>query len=235
MADKAKQTAEAQTQEQVQEVSLLDQILTEGKMARDDYQREQAKDMIGEFVNQVMSGELTMSKNMDVAINARIAEIDRVRPPRVQITYDVEVGGAIELKELPFVVGVMGDFVGKPEEPLPANKNRKFVEIDPDNFNQVMAGMKPRVAFSVENKMQNYGSKVGVDLKFNNIEDFEPDNVVQQVEPLRKLVEARQKLSDLRSKMDGNDKLESILNDLISDADKQKQISDALGIEKKEE
>jgi len=162
-------------------------------------------------------------------------KIDRVRPPRVQITYDVEVGGAIELKELPFVVGVMGDFVGKPEEPLPAIKNRKFVEIDPDNFNQVLAGMKPRVAFSVENKMQNDGSKVGVDLKFNNIEDFEPDNVVQQVEPLRKLVEARQKLSDLRSKMDGNDKLESILNDLIGDADKQKQISDALGIEKKEE
>ena len=162
-------------------------------------------------------------------------KIDRVRPPRVQITYDVEVGGAIELKELPFVLGVMGDFVGKPEEPLPAIKNRKFVEIDPDNFNQVMAGMKPRVAFSVENKMQDDGSKIGVDLKFNNIEDFEPDNVVQQVEPLRKLVEARQKLSDLRSKMDGNDKLETILNDIISDVDKQKQLSDALGIEKKEE
>lgn len=162
-------------------------------------------------------------------------KIDRVRPPRVQITYDVEVGGAIELKELPFVVGVMGDFVGKPEEPLPAIKNRKFVEIDPDNFNQVMAGMKPRVAFSVDNKLQDDGSKVGVDLKFSNIEDFEPDNVVQQVEPLRKLVEARQRLSDLRSKMDGNDKLESMLNDIISDADKQKQLSDALGLEKKEE
>ncbi len=162
-------------------------------------------------------------------------KIDRVRPPRVQITYDVEVGGAIELKELPFVVGVMGDFVGKPEEQLPAIKNRKFVEIDPDNFNQVLAGMKPRVAYSVDNKMQDDGSKVGVDLKFTNIEDFEPDNVVQQVEPLRKLVEARQKLSDLRSKMDGNDKLESMLNDIIGDADKQKQISDALGIEKKEE
>ena len=162
-------------------------------------------------------------------------KIDRVRPPRVQITYDVEVGGAIELKELPFVVGVMGDFVGKPEEPLPAIKNRKFVEIDPDNFNQVLAGMKPRVAFSVENKMQDDGSKIGVDLKFNNIEDFEPDNIVQQVEPLRKLVEARQKLSDLRSKMDGNDKLESMLNDIIGDVDKQKQLSDALGIEKKEE
>ena len=160
-------------------------------------------------------------------------KIDRVRPPRVQITYDVEVGGAIELKELPFVVGVMGDFVGKPEEPLPAIKNRKFVEIDPDNFNQVLAGMKPRVAFSVENKLQDDGSKVGVDLTFSNIEDFEPDQIVQNVEPLRKLVEARQKLSDLRSKMDGNEKLENILNDIISDTDKQKQISDALG--KKEE
>jgi len=160
-------------------------------------------------------------------------KIDRVRPPRVQITYDVEVGGAIELKELPFVVGVMGDFVGKPEEPLPAIKNRKFVEIDPDNFNQVLAGMKPRVAFSVDNKLQDDGSKVGVDLTFSNIEDFEPDQIVQNVEPLRKLVEARQKLSDLRSKMDGNEKLENILNDIISDTDKQKQISDALG--KKEE
>ena len=162
-------------------------------------------------------------------------KIDRVRPPRVQITYDVEVGGAIELKELPFVVGVMGDFVGNPEEPLPALKNRKFVEIDPDNFNQVMAGMKPRVAFSVDNKLQDDGSKLGVDLTFNNIEDFEPDNVVQQVEPLRKLVEARQKLSDLRSKMDGNEKLENLLNDVISNSDKQKQLSDALGLEGKEE
>lgn len=158
-------------------------------------------------------------------------KLDRVRPPRVHITYDVEVGGAIELKELPFVVGVMGDFVGKPEEPLPALKNRKFVEIDPDNFNQVLAGMKPRVSFNVENKLQNDGSKVGVELKFNNIEDFEPDNVVQQVDPLRKLVEARQKLSDLRSKMDGNDKLESLLNDVVANADKQKQLSDALGLE----
>ena len=162
-------------------------------------------------------------------------KLDRVRPPRVQITYDVEVGGAIELKELPFVVGVLGDFVGKPEEPLPALKNRKFVEIDPDNFNQVLAGMKPRVSFGVENKLQNDGSKLGVDIKFNSIEDFEPDNIVQQVDPLRKLVEARQKLSDLRSKMDGNDKLETLLNDVVSNADKQKQLSDALGLEGKEE
>ena len=158
-------------------------------------------------------------------------KIDRVRPPRVQITYDVEVGGAIELKELPFVIGVMGDFTGKPEEPLPAFKNRKFVEIDPDNFNQVLAGMKPRLAFTVDNKLQEDGGKMGVELKFNDIEDFEPDNIVQQVEPLRKLVEARQKLSDLRSKMDGNEKLESFLEDVISNADKQKELSDALAKE----
>ncbi len=157
-------------------------------------------------------------------------KIDRVRPPRVQITYDVEIGGAIELKELPFVIGVMGDFVGKPEEPLPTLKNRKFVEIDPDNFNQVMAGMTPRVAFTTENKLQDDGSKMGIDLKFNNIEDFEPDSIVRQVEPLRKLVEARQKLSDLRSKMDGNEKLENILEDIISNQDKQKELSDALGL-----
>ncbi|HSI87988.1 MAG TPA: type VI secretion system contractile sheath small subunit [Pyrinomonadaceae bacterium] len=161
-------------------------------------------------------------------------KIDRVRPPRVQITYDVEVGGAIELKELPFVIGVMGDFVGKPEEPLPAFKNRKFVEVDPDNFNQVLAGMKPRLAYTVDNKMQDDGSKMGVELKFNSIEDFEPDQVAQQVEPLRKLVEARQKLADLRSKMDGNEKLETLLEDVIGSADKQKELSDALGIGKEE-
>jgi len=162
-------------------------------------------------------------------------KIDRIRPPRVQITYDVETGGAIELKELPFVVGVLGDFVGKPEEALPPLKNRKFVEIDRDNFDQVMAGMKPRLSYSTENKLQDDGSKMGVELNFKSIEDFEPDNIVQQVEPLRKLVEARQKLSDLLSKMDGNDKLESILNDVIANSDKQKELSDALGIKAKEE
>ncbi len=161
-------------------------------------------------------------------------KIDRIRPPRVQITYDVEVGGAMELKELPFVVGVLGDFVGKPEEALPGVKQRKFVEIDRDNFDQVLAGMKPRLAYTTENKLQDDGSKMGVELKFNSIEDFEPDQVVQQVEPLRKLVEARQKLSDLLSKMDGNDKLETLLNDVLANADKQKELSDALGLEGKE-
>src|SRR6059058_3985234 len=109
-------------------------------------------------------------------------KLDRVRSPRVHITYDVETGGAIELKELPFVVGVLGDFSGKPEEALPPMKNRKFVEIDRDNFDQVLAGMKPRLAYTTENKLQDDGSKIGVELKFNKMEDFEPDNVVQQVE-----------------------------------------------------
>ena len=162
-------------------------------------------------------------------------KIARIRPPRVQITYDVETGGAIEMKELPFVVGVLGDFSGKPEEALPAIKNRKMVEIDRDNFDQVLSGMKPRLAYNVDNKLQEDGSKVGVELKFNKIDDFEPDNIVQQVEPLRKLVEARQKLSDLLSKMDGNEKLENILNDVIADAAKQKELGDALGIGAKEE
>lgn len=161
-------------------------------------------------------------------------KIDRIRPPRVQITYDVEVGCAMELKELPFVVGVLGDFVGKPEEALPGVKQRKFVEVDRDNFDQVLAGMKPRLAFTTENKLQDDGSKMGVELKFNSMEDFEPDQIVRQVDPLKKLVDARQKLSDLLSKMDGNDKLESILNDVLANADKQKELSDALGLEGKE-
>src|SRR6186997_1990009 len=97
-------------------------------------------------------------------------KIDRIRPPRVQITYDVEVGGAMELKELPFVVGVLGDFVGKPEEALPGVKQRKFVEVDRDNFDQVLSGMKPRLAYTVDNKLQEDGSKVGVELKFNSMD-----------------------------------------------------------------
>ncbi|MBV9211454.1 MAG: type VI secretion system contractile sheath small subunit [Acidobacteria bacterium] len=158
-------------------------------------------------------------------------KLDRIRPPRVHITYDVEIGGAIELKELPFVVGVLGDFSGKPEEPLPRLKDRKFVEIDRDNFNQVLAGMKPRLAYNVENKLTDDGSKMGVELRFNSIEDFEPDQLVQQVEPLRRLVEARKKLSDLLSKMDGNDKLESLLQEVINNANAQKQLSDQLGLD----
>jgi type VI secretion system protein ImpB len=157
-------------------------------------------------------------------------KISRVRPPRVHITYDVELGGAIEQKELPFVLGVLGDFSGKPDQPLARVKDRKFIEVDRDNFNQVLAAMKPRVALRVDNRLVNDGSKVNVELRFNRIEDFEPDNLVQQIEPLRKLVEARQKLGDLMSKMDGNDKLEELLQDIIQNTDTQQQLSRELGI-----
>lgn len=159
-------------------------------------------------------------------------KLDRVRPPRVHITYDVEVGGAIENKELPFVLGVLGDFSGLPDEPLPRVKDRKLIEIDRDNFDQVLAAMKPRLAYRVDNKLTNDGSKMGVELRFKSMDDFHPDNVVQQVEPLRKLVNARQRLSDLLSKMDGNDKLETILNEIASDTNAQAQLSSALGLEK---
>lgn len=158
-------------------------------------------------------------------------KLDRVRPPRVHITYDVEIGGAIENKELPFVLGVLGDFSGQPEEPLPRVKDRKLIEIDRDNFDQVLAAMKPRLTYRVDNKLTNDGSKMGVELNFQSIDDFHPDRVAQQVEPLRKLVNARQRLSDLLSKMDGNDKLEQILNEIASDSSAQAQLSSALGLE----
>src|SRR3982751_6512624 len=160
-------------------------------------------------------------------------KLDRVRPPRVHITYDVEIGGAIENKELPFVLGVLGDYSGQPEEPLPRVRDRKFIEIDRDNFDQVLAAMKPRLAYRVDNKLTNDGSKLGVDLRFKSMDDFHPDQVVQQVEPLRKLVEARRKLSDLLSKMDGNDKLEKMLTEIVADTGAQQQLSAALGIDNK--
>jgi type VI secretion system protein ImpB len=160
-------------------------------------------------------------------------KLKRVRPPRVQITYDVEIGGAIEMKELPFVLGVLGDFSGQPAQQLPRVKDRKLIEIDRDNFDQVLAGMAPRLAMKVDNKLSNDGSKMNVELRFNSLQDFEPDNVVQQVEPLRKLVEARQKLRDLLSKTDGNDRLEELLQGVLQNTNAQKQLSDALGLEGK--
>jgi type VI secretion system protein ImpB len=158
-------------------------------------------------------------------------KLDRVRSPRVHITYDVEVGGAIEQKELPFVLGVLGDYSGMPDEDLGLVKDRKFVEIDRDTFDTVLSGMKPRLSYRVANKLADDGSMLGVELRFNKLEDFHPDQVVKQVEPLRKLVEARQKLSDLRSKMDGNTKLEKILDEIVSDTAAQKQLSATLGLE----
>jgi type VI secretion system protein ImpB len=159
-------------------------------------------------------------------------KISRIRPPRVHISYEVETGGAIELKELPFVVGVLGDFSGKPADALPRIRDRKFVEIDRDNFDAALAGMKPRLSYGVDNKLAGDGSKLGVELNFRKMEDFHPDQVAQQIEPLRKLVEARRNLSDLLAKMDGNDKLGELLEDVLNNADSQKQLGDALGVVK---
>lgn len=159
-------------------------------------------------------------------------KIGRVRPPRVQITYDVEIGDAIQMKELPFVMGIMADLSGKPAEPLPKMKDRKFVEIDRDNFNDIMAGIKPRLAFQVDNKMAGEdsedGGKMNVELNFRSLEDFEPVQVIKQIEPLRKLYEARRRLEDLKTKLDGNDDLEAMLRDMIADADKQAEVKKLL-------
>ncbi|GAB1429585.1 type VI secretion system contractile sheath small subunit [Ignavibacteria bacterium] len=146
-------------------------------------------------------------------------KLDRVRPPRVHITYDVETGGASQKKELPFVVGILADLSGKPSQPLPKLKERKFTEIDRDNFNDVLDSVNPRLALRVDNKLQNDGTQVNVELNFNHMDDFNPANIARQVEPLRKLMDARKKLTDLLAKLDGNDKLEELLQTVISNTE----------------
>lgn len=147
-------------------------------------------------------------------------KLDRVRPPRVHITYDVEIGDAVEQKEIPFVAGVLSDLSGKPEEPLPPLKERKYVEVDRDNINGVLEGMNPRLSYRVENKIEDDDTKIGVELKFKHLEDFHPEKIAEQVEPIRKLVEARKKLYNLLGKLDGNDKLETLLQDVVSNSEK---------------
>jgi type VI secretion system protein ImpB len=152
--------------------------------------------------------------------------LGRVRAPRVQLTYDVEVGDATEQKELPFVMGVMGDFTGQQnsDKPLPRLKDRKFINIDLDNFDEVLAGMAPRASYRVKNKLSEDGGEFAVNLDFKSIEDFRPEAVVEQVEPLRKLLEARTKLSDLRNKLAGNEKLEDVLGEVLSSTEKLQQL-----------
>lgn len=150
--------------------------------------------------------------------------LEKVRPPRVQLTYDVEKGDAIEQKEIPFVVGVLGDFSGQPEQALPRIKDRKFVNVDLDNFDEVMGGMAPRAAYRVPNKLSESGGEFAVEMTFKSIDDFRPEAVVQQVEPLRKLLEARTKLADLRNKVAGNEKLEDLLNDVLANTEQLKQL-----------
>lgn len=154
--------------------------------------------------------------------NSTQHKLDRVRPPRVHVTYDVEVGDAIEMKELPFVLGVLGDFTGQPEQPLPRLRERKFVEVNPDNFDQVLEGMKPHLSFSVENKLSEDpdAAQLKVDLHFKSMEDFEPENVAKQVKPIRELMDLRTKLADLRGSLQGNDKLEELLMDAVNSTEK---------------
>jgi type VI secretion system protein ImpB len=157
--------------------------------------------------------------------------LERVRPPRVQLSYDVEVGDAIESKELPFVMGVLGDFTGQqdPDKPLPKLRDRKFVNVDLDNFDEVMEGMAPKASYRVKNRLSPEGGEFAVNLDFKALDDFTPEAVVQQVEPLRKLLEARTKLSDLRNKLAGNDKLEDVLSDVLSNTEKLKQLGQEAG------
>ncbi|BAI72425.1 hypothetical protein AZL_017870 [Azospirillum sp. B510] len=161
-------------------------------------------------------------------------KLDRVRKPRVHITYDVETEGATVVKELPFVVGVLGDFSGDPTEPLKPLKDRKFIQIDRDNFNDVMARMTPGLKMKVENTLADDGTEMAVDLSFKSMEDFEPGRVVQQVEPLRKLLETRNQLRDLLSKADRSEELEGLLERVLQNTDELKALSGELGNETKE-
>jgi len=162
-------------------------------------------------------------------------KLDRVRAPRVQITYDVEKGDAIEMKEIPFVVGVLGDLSGKPEQALPKLKDRKFVEIDRDNFNSVLEGIKPRLAFRVDNKLTAEDTKLAVELRFKSLDDFHPEQVAKQISPLRKLLETRQKLSDLLAKLDGNDKLDELLQAVMANTESLEKVGQEAGLAKTEE
>lgn len=157
-------------------------------------------------------------------------KLDRVRRPRVQITYDVETGGALEQKELPFVVGVMADLSGQPAEPLKPVKERKFVPIDRDNFNEVLAKSTPRVAMRVQNQLTDENTELSVELKFQSIDDFRPYEVAKQIEPLAELLEIRNRLNQMLSKMEGNDRLSDLLSDVLSNGEKAKSLAGDLGL-----
>ncbi|WP_211864512.1 type VI secretion system contractile sheath small subunit [Neoroseomonas soli] len=161
-------------------------------------------------------------------------KLARVRKPRVHITYEVETEGAQIERELPFVVGIMGDFAGDPTEPLKPLAERKFVQIDRDNFNDVMARIQPGLNIKVDNTLAGDGSQMAVNLKFRSLEDFEPAKVAEQVPALKAMLETRAKLRDLMSKVDRSDELEQLLEQVLQDKDKLDKLSAELGIDKKE-
>ncbi|MCF6324990.1 MAG: type VI secretion system contractile sheath small subunit [Gammaproteobacteria bacterium] len=159
-------------------------------------------------------------------------KLKRVRKPRVHITYDVETNGAVAKKELPFVMGVMGDYSGDNTEAKKPLKDRKFSQIDRDNFNEIMAKTAPKLNMKVDNTLANDGSEMSVALDFKEMEDFEPHKLVEQVEPLKKLMETRNKLRDLLSKADRSDELESLLEEILNNTDTMAALSGELGINK---
>jgi type VI secretion system protein ImpB len=161
-------------------------------------------------------------------------KLNRVRKPRVHITYDVETEGAAIERELPFIVGVMGDFAGDPSEPLKPLAERKFTQIDRDNFNDVMARIAPGLNMKVENTLAGDGSEMGVNLKFRHMDDFDPARVAEQVPALKALMDTRAKLRDLMSKVDNSEKLEELLDEVLQDDAKLKQLSEQLGLDKPE-
>jgi type VI secretion system protein ImpB len=154
-------------------------------------------------------------------------KLDRVRRPRVQVTYDVETGGAEAKKELPLVVGVMADLSGQPSEAL---KQRKFIPIDRDNFGDVLSKSGARIATRVPNKLTNDDSQMSVECNFQSMEDFEPENVAKQIPALRELLEMRTQLSNLLGKLEGNDKLESLLNEVLSNSEAAKSLAAEIGV-----
>jgi len=163
-------------------------------------------------------------------------KLEKVRPPRVHVAYDVEIGDAIESKELPFVMGVLADLTGQPTEPLAKLKDRRLVEITPDNFDSVLESMKPHVSYSVENKLSedSQAGQLKVDLNFKSLDDFEPEQVARQVKPLRELLEMRTKLADLRGSLQGNEKLDDVLLEAVSDSEKMAKLRRELGMDKGE-
>lgn len=156
---------------------------------------------------------------------------ERVRPPRVHISYEVELNGAQVMKELPFVVGVMADLSGQPRTPLPKPKDRKFAEIDRDNFDDVLKSMAPRLAYKVDNTLQGDGSELSVELEFKKMADFEPENVARQVKPLADLLEVRTRLKALLSKTEGNDRLEELLDAILENPEMRQKLAGTLQLE----
>lgn len=153
-------------------------------------------------------------------------KLGRVRPPRVHITYDVETGGAIEKRELPFVVGVLADLSGHvaKDKPLPPIKDRKFVAVDRDNFDKVLESIEPRLQLKVPNRLSEDDSKLGMELKFHSLDEFAPAKVAEQVPAVRKLLEARRALANLRSSLVGNDKLGELLQEALNNTEKLQRI-----------